>query len=158
MSKPVFSIEPVRPNTDPAAAYCRLRRVMWPMDEMTCEREVAEILSSPRWRVLVARLGSGVIAGFVEAGFRDFAEGAESTPVGYMEGLYVLGEYRRLGIGKALVRAGEEWLWSQGCSEIASDAQIDNAISIELHKRLGYAEVERQICFLKRKPATTAES
>jgi aminoglycoside 6'-N-acetyltransferase I len=153
MSKPVFSIEPVQLNTEASAAYCRLRRVMWPMDEKVCESEVAEILSSPRWRVLVARLDNGAIAGFVEAGFRDFAEGAESSPVGYLEGLYVLAEYRRHGIGKALVCAGEQWLWSQGCTEIASDAQIDNAISIELHKRLGYAEVERQVCFLKKKPA-----
>ncbi len=38
----------------------------------------------------------------------------------------------------------------EGCTEIASDAQIDNAISIELHKRMGYMEVERQVCFLKR--------
>ena len=89
--------------------------------------------------------------GFLEVHLRDYAEGAESSsPVGYLEGLYVDSEYRRQGIGGALVRAGEQWAWSQGCTEIASDAQIDNAVSIELHRRMGYAEVERQVCFLKR--------
>ena len=35
-------------------------------------------------------------------------------------------------------------------AEIASAAQIDDAIGIEMHKRIGYTEVERQVCFLKR--------
>lgn len=147
-----FSIEQVSLNTDAFAAYCRLRNQLWPMGDEVCEREAVEILGDSRWAVFVARLDDGAVIGFLEVHLRDYAEGAESSSsqVGYLEGLYIDSEYRRQGIGGALVRAGEQWAWSQGCTEIASDAQIDNAVSIELHRRMGYAEVERQVCFLKR--------
>ena len=121
------------------------------MSDALCESEAAEIVANPRWAVLVARLESGAVVGFLEVNLRDYAEGAESSPVGYLEGLYVSSEYRRQGIGAALVRAGEQWAWSRGCSEIASDAQIDNTVSIEMHKSLGYREIERQVCFLKKR-------
>jgi aminoglycoside 6'-N-acetyltransferase I len=146
-----FSIEQVSLNTDAFAAYCRLRNQLWPMGDDVCEREAAEIAGDSRWAVFVARLDDGAVIGFLEVHLREYAEGAESSsPVGYLEGLYTSAEYGRQGIGAALVRAGEQWAWSQGCTEIASDAQIDNAASIELHKRMGYTEVERQVCFLKR--------
>jgi aminoglycoside 6'-N-acetyltransferase I len=145
-----FSIERVQLNTDAFSAYCRLRNQLWPMGEDLCEREAAQIIGDSRWAVFVARLAGGGVAGFLEANLRDYAEGAESSPVGYLEGLFIVPECRRQGIGAALVRAGEQWAMAKGCNEIASDARIDNAISIELHKRMGYMEVERQVCFLKR--------
>jgi aminoglycoside 6'-N-acetyltransferase I len=145
------SLNQVTLNNDAFAAYCRLRNQLWPMGDEVCEREAVEILGDSRWAVFVARLDDGAVIGFLEVHLRDYAEGAESSsPVGYLEGLYIDSEYRRQGIGGALVQAGEQWAWSQGCTEIASDAQIDNAASIELHRRMGYAEVERQVCFLKR--------
>lgn len=146
-----FSIEQVQAGTDAFFAYCRLRNELWPMEEAVCSQEAAEIVSSPRWGVFIARLDSGEIVGFLEAGLRDYAEGAESSPVGYLEALYIAADHRRQGIGAALVRSGEEWAWAKGCREVASDAQIDNAVSIELHKSLGYIEVERQVCFMKRR-------
>ncbi|MGD0296468.1 MAG: aminoglycoside 6'-N-acetyltransferase [Bryobacteraceae bacterium] len=146
-----FSIEPVQPGTEAFRAYCSLRNQLWQMGEAVCEREALEILADSRWAVFVSRLDSGVVVGFLEVHLRDYAEGAESSPVGYLEGLYVAPEYRKQGIGGALIRAGDQWAWSRGCIEIASDAQIDNAISIEMHKRMGYTEVERQVCFLKRR-------
>jgi len=126
------------------------------MCETVCEREAVEILRDSRWAVFVARLDAGAVVGFLAVCLRDYAEGAESSsPIGYLEGLYIVAEYRRQGIGAALVRAGEQWAWSRGCSEIASDAQINNAISIKMHNRLGYTEVERQVCFLKRRDRAT---
>jgi aminoglycoside 6'-N-acetyltransferase I len=153
-----FSIQQVELHTDAFSHYCRLRNQLWPMGETVCEREAFEILGDSRWAVFVARLDAGAVVGFLEVHLRDYAEGAESSsPLGYLEGLYIDAEYRRHGIGASLVRAGEQWAWSQGCTEIASDAQIDNAISIQMHKRLGYTEVERQVCFLKRLTAGATE-
>lgn len=150
MSQLDYSIQPVQLNSDALSAYRRMRCELFEMDAIECERETAEILANSRWAVFVAVLSTGDVAGCLEVFLREYAEGADSSPVGYLEGLYVAAEYRRHGIGAALVRAGEEWAASQGCTEIASDARIENAISIELHKRMGYQEVERQVCFLKR--------
>lgn len=147
-----FSIERVHLQSDAFPAYWRLRALLWPMDDAQCEREAIEVAESPRWAVFVARRVGEVIA-FLEVSLRDYAEGAETSPVGFLEGLYVEPQYRKQGVAAALVRAAEEWAWSQGCTEIASDAQIDNAVSIEMHGRLGYSEVERQVCFLKKRKA-----
>ena len=146
-----FSIERVQLQSDAFAAYWRLRALLWPMDDAQCEREAIEVVESPRWAVFVARRVGGEVIAFLEASLRDYAEGADTSPVGFLEGLYVESQYRKQGVAAALVRTGEEWAWSQGCTEIASDAQIDNAVSIEMHGRLGYTEVERQVCFLKKR-------
>lgn len=44
----------------------------------------------------------------------------------------------------------EAWAREQGFDELASDTEIDNHASIALHRRLGFAETERVVCFLKR--------
>ena len=75
--------------------------------------------------------------------------GLEARPVGYIEGWYVDGDVRRQGVGRALVEAAEAWARSKGCRQMASDALIDNAVSIEAHARLGYREVERLVHFAK---------
>ena len=99
--------------------------------------------------VLVADRGNGRLAGFVEIGSRTYAEGCASTPVAFLEGWYVDPDVRRTGIGARLVRAAEDWARANGYSEIASDTELDNHISLRAHLALGYDEVERQICFRK---------
>ena len=37
-----------------------------------------------------------------------------------------------------------------GFNELGSDAEIDNINSIEAHKKLGFKEVKRVVCFLKK--------
>jgi aminoglycoside 6'-N-acetyltransferase I len=47
------------------------------------------------------------------------------------------------------VQAAEAWARAQGCTEMASDAELDNHASHAAHRRLGYAETERLVCFRK---------
>jgi aminoglycoside 6'-N-acetyltransferase I len=47
------------------------------------------------------------------------------------------------------VKAAEEWARVQGCTELASDTEIGNDVSAAAHERLGFAEVNRIICFRK---------
>jgi hypothetical protein len=53
--------------------------------------------------VLVADRGDRTLAGFVEIGSRNYAEGCESTPVAYLEGWYVDPDARRGGLGRRVV-------------------------------------------------------
>jgi aminoglycoside 6'-N-acetyltransferase I len=98
----------------------------------------------------VAECSAGRLGGFIEVGLRKYAEGCDSSPVGYIEGWYVDPDLRRQGVGAALVRAGEEWARAQGCTEMASDCLLDNEASIRAHLALGYEEAERLIHFCKR--------
>ena len=99
--------------------------------------------------VLVADRGDGLLAGFVEIGSRNYAEGCETSPVAYLEGWYVDPDARRAGLGTKLVEAAEAWALMNGFAEIASDTELDNGISLQAHLALGFEEVERQICFKK---------
>jgi aminoglycoside 6'-N-acetyltransferase I len=69
--------------------------------------------------------------------------------VAYIEGWFVDADLRRRGLGAALVRAGEQWARKQGLREIASDAELENEISISAHKAIGYEEEARIVCFRK---------
>lgn len=139
----------IRPAALPdAGELARLRRALWP-DDMDAAQEIAAYLASPPENavVLVAvRSGAG-LAGFIEMGLRDYAEGCGPGPVAYIEGWYVDADLRGLGIGRDLVRAGEDWARARGLSEIASDALVTNDASIAAHRALGFTEVERIVCF-----------
>jgi GNAT superfamily N-acetyltransferase len=85
--------------------------------------------------------------GLVDASLREIAEGCATSPVGYIEGIYVRPECRRQGIDRALVAAAEAWAISRGCSEMASDCLLENSESEFFHRELGYSVVERLIHF-----------
>jgi aminoglycoside 6'-N-acetyltransferase I len=97
--------------------------------------------------VLVAERPNGSLAGFIEIGLRAYAEGCESSPVPFVEGWYVDADVRRTGVGSGLLRQAQEWARGAGYVEIASDVEIENALSLEAHHALGFEEVSRIVCF-----------
>lgn len=132
-------------------AWKQLRAALWPaLEEDENDRESASIVAAPsRFAVFVAQSASGTIEGFVEASLRQYADGCDTSPVGYLEGWFVTAPFRRQGIGRRLVRAAEDWARAQRCTEMGSDSILDNIDGQRAHIRLGYAEVERQVCFRK---------
>ena len=132
-----------------AARWLVLRNALWPESRHDHEAEIAEYFDLPNDRVvcLVGELADHGVVGFLEAGLRDYAEGCLSSPVGYLEGIFVLEPHRRGRIGEGLVRAGQAWAHSLGCTEMASDRELDNVDSGHFHEALGYDEVERIVCY-----------
>lgn len=80
---------------------------------------------------------------------KEYVEGANSAPVAFVEGIFVKDEYRKLGLGKQLLDYAETWGKKMGCSQMGSDAEISNQISIDFHKKSGFREMNRVVCFLK---------
>lgn len=133
------------------ADYRALRIRLWPDCRESCDHEIANILANPdAWGAFVVSLDNAGMVGFIEVHLREFAEGANSSPVAFVEGWFVLPEHRRHGLGSALMRTAENWALFRGCRELGSDTQPTNHLSIEVHKRLGFQEVERLVCFVKR--------
>jgi len=100
--------------------------------------------------IFVATNDEDEILGFAEVTLRSYADGCDpATPVGYLEGWYVVDAIRRRGIGKSLFRAGEEWAINQGCRELASDTQVSNHISQAAHNALGFEIVETVVLYKK---------
>ena len=90
-------------------------------------------------------------AGFAQCQLRrDYVEGTESSPVGYLEGIFVEDSCRRQGLAKELLAACENWAKEQGCSEFASDCELTNTQSLCFHLALGFQEANRIICFTKK--------
>ena len=112
-------------------------------------REAPTILARPDMLVLVAGEGDAV-TGFIEASVRrDYVNGSETSPVVFVEGLYVTPERRHRGVARALVAAVESWGKAQGLRELASDALLDNTQSHAMHQALGFSETERVVYFRK---------
>jgi aminoglycoside 6'-N-acetyltransferase I len=86
---------------------------------------------------------------FAEGRLSDYAEECESSPVGYLEGIYVKQDSRTTGVGRALVEAVEGWARSAGCTEMASDREISNEVSGEFHLSVGFSEVIRLVTYRK---------
>ena len=80
----------------------------------------------------------------------DYVEGTQTSPVGYLEGIFVREEYRKQGLARKLLTACENWAREQGCTEFASDCELTNTVSQEFHKNLGFEEANRVVCFVKR--------
>lgn len=81
---------------------------------------------------------------------RDYVEGTGSTPVGYLEGVYVIEKFRNKGIATMLCKVCEEWALTIGCKEFASDCELNNRESLEFHLSVGFTESNRIICFTKK--------
>lgn len=94
---------------------------------------------------------NGNPVGFAHCAARtDYVEGTESSPVGYLEGIFVLPDFQNNGIGRALVLQCESWAKSKGFREFASDCELDNTDSYRFHLELGFQEANRIICFTKK--------
>jgi len=93
----------------------------------------------------------GVPIGFAECRLRhDYVEGTETSPVGYLEGVYVKDTARRQGAARELISACMNWARDKGCSEFASDCELTNTDSQAFHQAVGFGEVNRIVAYARK--------
>lgn len=126
-----------------------LRCKLWP-DPPPDREEVGRLWLNPRYIVWLAENDDGRIIAFLEAQQCNRADGCESDRILYIEGWYVEPGFQHQGIGTALMSTAEQWAREHGLLELASDALLENNISHEAHKKLGFKEVDRQISYMKK--------
>jgi len=140
-----------RAAAEHVGAWAELRAELWPGETPEQHRaDVAEtFLSGTGEAAAFVCLGDdGTVIGIAEAALRkDYVNGCETSPVLFLEGIYVRPEHRRSGVGKLLCGAVARWGCSLGCQEFASDAAADNADSLRFHAALGFDETERVVFF-----------
>jgi aminoglycoside 6'-N-acetyltransferase I len=133
------------------SGWLKMRQRLWPDAPLEfLDFDLDDKLADPDYAVFVASRGDEDVIAFIEAGLRKYAEGCESSPVGYIEAWYVDEQGRGQKVGRDLIRAAEQWAREKGCTEMASDTWLENEASIAAHLRLGYIEVERLVHFAKR--------
>ena len=128
-----------------------LAALLWPeAGKEELEREFRDLLEDGECALFLASEGDRDV-GFAQCQLRhDYVEGTDSSPVGYLEGVYVAEGYRRNGYAAALLHACEQWAKEKGCTEFASDCELDNAESLRFHRAVGFTEANRIICFQKK--------
>jgi aminoglycoside 6'-N-acetyltransferase I len=129
------------------------RLALWPDATAEEHREYMVIsLGQPeRFIQLMMYDEQRVPLGFIEGSIRtDYVNGTETSPVGFVEGVYVAPAWRRKGVARVLFTAIGDWARARGCLELASDALLENEVSQRAHLALGFKETERVVYFARK--------
>jgi aminoglycoside 6'-N-acetyltransferase I len=133
--------------------WARLRAALWPDYSVQHHRNdvVRTFLAGDgRAVAFICETDEGEVIGFAEGALRsDYVNGCKTSPVLFLEGIYVLPGHRQKGAARLLCDAVAEWGKSIGCAEFASDALLDNVVSHRFHAALGFEETRRVVFFRK---------
>ncbi|WP_254675996.1 aminoglycoside 6'-N-acetyltransferase [Devosia ureilytica] len=136
-----------------AADWTAMRGALWPSGAGGDHaREIAELLGEPGETLnLLARDEDNQALGFLEVSIRhDYVNGCKTSPVAFLEGIFVWPAARGRGVARAMVAEAEDWARQQGLREFASDAPVQNDGSQAMHAALGFEETQRVVFFRKR--------
>lgn len=128
--------------------WLAMRRSLWPeCSDAQHASEVVRCLEDPE-QVAYLALRDAEMVGFVEVSIRyEYVNGTTTSPVAFVEGIFVKPGHRREGVARALGEGLREWVHKHDVSEVASDAYLDNAASHALHRAMGFEETERVVFF-----------
>lgn len=131
------------------SALTDLALALWP--HHTARELGVELRSYLDHGAIFAAWEQAQMIGFAQCSLRhDYVEGCSHSPVGYLEGIFVLPQHRRQGISRQLLSACEQWAREQGCREFASDCELTNDDSLQFHLSCGFEEANRIICLKKK--------
>lgn len=135
--------------------WARMRAALWPDDTARDHAQaIDEMLattptgSCQTWG-FVAETSAGIAAGFAEVAIRPYANGCDSRPVPFLEGIWIDAPFRRCRLGAQLMAHIEAFVVQRGFREIGSDALVDNHVSHAAHQAWGFSETERVVYFRK---------
>ena len=110
----------------------------------------ADVLASavrapvPGSTVLIAQSKDGTRLGFISLKLREDVTGAQR---GHVADLAVTRDARRMGVGRALMQAGETWARERGLALLSLDVWSTNEPALEFYARLGYRS--ESLCLIK---------
>lgn len=136
---------------DDLRGWVQMATVLWPDDPVPLLADEFRGALADDEQVCYICSIDGNDAGFVTASLRrEHVPGAESKPVGYLEGLFVYAQHRRRGVARELVGRAEEWARARGCREMGSDTWDWNKDSERFHNSVGYHTYETLMHFIKK--------
>jgi aminoglycoside 6'-N-acetyltransferase I len=142
------TIRPMRASD--RAVWAEMRAALWPDEVARVHAEdIDRILAGDGAWGFAAQLPDGVLAGFAELAIRPYANGCETSPVPFLEGVWVSPQFRRQGIGRCLIEHIEAFVTARGFREIGSDSLLEDAPAHAAHRGWGFSETERVVYFRK---------
>ena len=137
---------------------CKLAFMLWPSHTLGALMDEFKLELLARDSAFFVVVIQEKAIGFAQVSIRtDYVEGTQSTPVGYLEGIFMERAYRGNGYARKLVEVAEAWAWTRGCTEFASDCVFENKTSISFHQKVGFKECAKIVAFSKKiaKPRLT---
>ena len=129
---------------------CELASKLYHADKLELMDEFKEIIKSTN-NAFFLKFDKLFCIGFAHVSLRqDYVEGTNSSPVGYLEGIFIQPKYRNLGYAKSLIKECENWAIDLGCTEFASDCELENEQSIRFHLKSGFKIANKIVCFTKK--------
>ena len=152
----------IRKATDSDFAHwMRMRKELWPEASYDELKELDHLYKAENFSCFLAKDQSMYI-GFIELTLRPYVNGCDTSPVAFVEGIWVDDKWQKQGVGRLLMQQGETWARALAVKELASDTRIESAASIHAHKSWGFTETERVVYFKKnlvtRETTVTQES
>jgi aminoglycoside 6'-N-acetyltransferase I len=130
--------------------WAEMRIALWPDEALPAHTAtIDELLGDNDVWGLIAEATDGGAVGFAEIAMRKYANGCDTQPVAFLEGVWVNPQFRRRGIGTRLIAHAEALLAARGFRELGSDTQINNHASQAAHVAWGFSETERVVYFRK---------
>jgi aminoglycoside 6'-N-acetyltransferase I len=140
-----------RPATEQdIASWARMRLQLWPEYTLESHGSDAKEFIQESGSICYLALVKGEAIGFLELSLRPYANGCESSPVAFIEGVWVSSTHRQQGVGRLLMEEAERWTKARGLKELGSDTDLDNSLAHDAHRGWGFQETERVLYFRKR--------
>lgn len=141
----------VKANLQDVDKVCEISNKLWNHSDINdLYNEYNLLLNNQNCVVLFAQLNQKTV-GFAQCQLRyDYVEGTSTSPVGYLEGIFVEKEYRNQGIAKLLLTECKTWAKEKHCTEFASDCELNNKLSIKFHEKCGFKIANKIVCFTQK--------
>jgi ribosomal protein S18 acetylase RimI-like enzyme len=130
-------------DADDVARLMAAFRDWWQRDEPTDEQlaaGVARLLVDPHTEFLLAGPDAARLAGVCQLRYRYGLW--YDAPDCWLEDMYVDGEARRLGVGRALGEAAIDSARERGCRRVQLDVNEANPEALALYRRLGFDAIQ----------------
>jgi len=118
----------------------------YPVSGREMSARLGRALADPDYVVTVAEGTDGSLLGWIGAEYRFLLETGEEVEI---VGLVVRQGARRLGVGKALLAAAEDFARQRGLNSIRVRSNVARPESHPFYEGMGYARVKTQHCYRK---------
>lgn len=123
------------------------RAVYRSIDDDFDEVEMDKIVCDDDWFCYFLTDDKKQHIGMIEMSSRNIVDGCLSSPVAYIEGLYIEEQHQGQGIGKQVIDTLHIWCRKKGFTEIAADTELDNVNAQKYFNAVGFKETYRVVEF-----------